>query len=82
MKGSKLLFSFFTSFFGVVSVFTLLFGASLLPDSFGDTDGFGFSHKFEVTTADTSVAADDMQYTDQFIEAQDLQVLQQTTRLL
>ena len=42
-------------------------------------DGFGFSHKFEVTTADTSVAADDMQYTDQFIEAQDLQVLKYGT---
>ena len=42
-------------------------------------DGFGFSHKFEVTTADTGVDADEMQYTDQFIEAQDLQVLKYGT---
>ena len=42
-------------------------------------DGFGFSHKFEVTTADTSVDADEMQYTDQFIEAQNLQVLKYGT---
>ena len=37
--------------------------------------GFGNSHKFEVTTTTTSVTASQMQYTDQFIEAQDLQSL-------
>ena len=38
-------------------------------------DGFGYSRKFEVTTADSSVDADETQYTDQFIEAQNLQHL-------
>ena len=38
-------------------------------------DGFSNSHKFEVTTTTTSVTADQMQYTDQFIEAQNLQHL-------
>ena len=38
-------------------------------------DGFGSSLKLEVTTADTSVASSDLQYIDQFIEAQNLQQL-------
>ena len=42
-------------------------------------EGFGYSHKFEVTTADSSVGADELQYTDQFIEAQNLQVLKYGT---
>lgn len=42
-------------------------------------DGFGFSHKFEVTTIDAAPSADDMQYTDQFIEAQNLQHLKYGT---
>ena len=42
-------------------------------------DGFGYSHKFEVTTNDSSVDADEMQFTDQFIEAQNLQLLKYGT---
>ena len=38
-------------------------------------DGFSNSRKFEVTTADTNVEADEMQYTDHFIESQNLQHL-------
>ena len=38
-------------------------------------DGFANSLKVEVTTADTSPAANDHQYIDQFIEAQNLQQL-------
>ena len=38
-------------------------------------DGFSYSRKFEVTTADSSVDADEMQFTDQFIEAQNIQHL-------
>lgn len=42
-------------------------------------DGFGFSHKFEVTTIDGAPSDTDMQYTDQFIEAQNLQLLKYGT---
>jgi hypothetical protein len=42
-------------------------------------EGFGFSRKFEVTTAATTINSTDTQYTDQFIEAQDLQVLKYGT---
>ena len=42
-------------------------------------DGFGYSRKFEVTTNDSSVDADEMQFTDQFIEAQNLQLLKYGT---
>ena len=38
-------------------------------------EGFSNSRKFEVTTADTNVEADEDQYTDHFIEAQNLQHL-------
>jgi len=38
-------------------------------------EGFNFSRKYEVTTADAVVDADEQQYTDQFIEGQDLQHL-------
>ena len=38
-------------------------------------DGFSNSRKFEVTTADSAVEADEQQYTDHFIEGQDLQHL-------
>ena len=42
-------------------------------------DGFSSSHKFEVTTNDSSVDDDEMQFTDQFIEAQNLQLLKYGT---
>lgn len=42
-------------------------------------EGFGFSRKFEVTTNDGSVDDNEMQYTDQFIEAQNLQLLKYGT---
>ena len=38
-------------------------------------DGFSFSHKFEVTAIDDATSDNEMQYTDQFIEAQNLQIL-------
>ena len=38
-------------------------------------DGFSNSRKFEVTTADSAVEADEQQYTDHFIEGQNLQHL-------
>ena len=38
-------------------------------------EGFSFSHKFEVTTIDDATSDNEMQYTDQFIEAQNLQIL-------
>ena len=38
-------------------------------------EGFSFSHKFEVTTNDAGVDDDEMQFTHQFIEAQNLQRL-------
>ena len=42
-------------------------------------EGFGYSRKFEVTTNDGSVDDDEMQYTDHFIEAQNLQLLKYGT---
>ena len=42
-------------------------------------DGFSSSHKFEVTTNDSSVDDNEMQFTDQFIEAQNLQHLKYGT---
>jgi len=42
-------------------------------------EGFGFSHKFEVTTIDGGPEDNEMQFTDQFIEAQNLQHLKYGT---
>lgn len=42
-------------------------------------EGFGFSRKFEVTTEDGATSDNEMQYTDQFIEAQNLQHLKYGT---
>ena len=42
-------------------------------------EGFAASHKFEVTTNDGATDANEMQYTDQFIEAQNLQHLKYGT---
>ena len=42
-------------------------------------EGFGFSHKFEVTTIDGGPEDNEMQYTDHFIEAQNLQHLKYGT---
>ena len=42
-------------------------------------EGFGFSRKFEVTTNDGSVDDNEMQYTDHFIEALNLQLLKYGT---
>ena len=59
--------------------------ASNPPSRFTETqstdapEGFSFSRKYEVTTIDASPADDDMQYTDQFIEAQNLQHLKYGT---